>query len=285
MKLKLFKYKNCFIYFLFIFFINIDFIQANNIGGEQKIQKISEQQLLNSDEINNEAYDDFDDDFDIYEDENDSIILVKDPFEKMNRKIFSFNIFVLENVATPFVKFYNTITNKFIRDRINNFGNRFSDPMILINSILQLDIKNSLKTIGTFATNMTIGIFGLFNPAQTFGFYREKLTFGQTLAHYGIGDGIYLMIPFFGPSTLREGFGTVLNLCVDPFSFNLLKFGGDSGDITPEELLVPKYVGRYIGSIDGAIKLNNEFLKKSFDPYIFSRDSYIQNLKYKNNND
>ena len=255
-------------------------VSLYKIGGSIKDRHNMKKLITFLNEINNEIdeYDEYD-----YYTETETIT-IKDPLEKINRKIFSFNIFILDYVGEPLIKFYNTITNQFIRDRLSNFGDRFFDPLTLINSILQLDYKNSFKTIATFTTNMTIGVFGLFNPAEHFGFYRERRTFGQTLAYYGVGNGIYLMLPFFGPSTLREGTGMLLGVAVDPFSFNLLGFDGDIGDLTPNELLVPKYVGGYSGKVDGAIKLNEQFLEKSFDPYIFARDSYIQNLHYKNIN-
>lgn len=241
-------------------------------------EKIANSDITLENNINDE-YDEYDD----YYTETEAIT-INDPLEKINRKIFSFNIFILNYVGEPLIKFYNTITNQFIRDRLTNFGDRFFDPLTLINSVLQLDYKNSFKTVATFTTNMTIGVLGLFNPAEHFGFYRERRTFGQTLAYYGVGNGLYLMLPFLGPSTLREGAGLLIGAVIDPFTFNLLGFDGDVGDLTPNELLAPKYIGSYSGKVDGAIKLNEQFLKKSFDPYIFARDSYIQNLHYKNIN-
>lgn len=231
----------------------------------------------NKKEESDDNYDDDDYD-DNYEEEVEKI---KDPLESFNRKIFSFNIFMTERVATPMSNVYHKITNQFIRDRINNLGDRFFDPITLLNSILQLNFKNSAKTIATFTTNMTIGIFGLFNPAKHFGFYRDKQTFGQTLAFYGVNYGIYIMLPFLGPTTLRDGTGKLFDAAVDPFTFNVLRVGGDNGDITPSKLKIPEIISIYAGPVDNAVKLNKDFLKKSFDPYIFTRDSYMQNLKYR----
>lgn len=267
----LYKFKLIFIIFL-LFFSKANCTEYKNNNNE-----------IISQETNVDEYDDFEDyGFDEYE-EDQNEIKIKDPLEKLNRKIFSFNIFMLENVAAPLINVYNSITNQFIRDRINNFGDRFFDPTTLINSVLQLDYKNSLKTISTFSINMTVGILGLFNPAEKLGLYRERRTVGQVLASYGIGKGMYIMMPFLGPMTLRDGIGSAIGLAIDPFSFNLLGFDGDIGDLTPNELIAPKYIGGYDIKVEGAIKLNKDFLQKSFDPYIFTRDSYIQNLEYKNN--
>ena len=277
LKMKLIKY-NFLIYFLLVFC----FINYNNIVVADSIN--IKQEVIKNDDINDDVTDDFDDSF--YDDIDGEIntISINDPLEKINRKLFTLNVFLLDNFVAPIINGYTFIIPKFIRDCLSNFGDRFFDPMVLINSILQLDYINSFKTLATFTTNMTIGIFGLFNPAEHFGFYREKRTFGQTLYFYGIGSGIFLMVPFVGPTTLRDGVGILVNYAVDPFSFNLLQFDGRSGDLTPNELLIPKYVGGYSDKFESSVKLNKDFLKKSFDPYIFMRDSYLQNLEYKNKN-
>lgn len=224
------------------------------------------------------------DDYDEYGDyEYENSITIKDPFEKFNRKIFVFNLYVLENIGEPLTDSYRFLFPEYFRERFSNFGDRFEDPLILINSILQFDVGNSFKTIATFITNMTVGVFGLFNPAKSLGFYREKKTFGDTLGFYGIGNGFYLMLPFLGPTTLRNGVGLAGNYYLDPFGFNGLNIWNDEGDLTPKRFLVPRYVGAYGGKLGTAVDLNKNFVKKSFDPYIFTRESYIQNVIYKQN--
>ncbi|MDR1499277.1 MAG: VacJ family lipoprotein [Rickettsiales bacterium] len=219
------------------------------------------------------------DDIDEYEAEYS--VVIKDPFEKFNRKILTFNMFFLDNVAKPLSKAYKAVTNQFIRDRLSNFGSRFSDPIILINSLLQFDLKNSAKTVGTFGINMTIGLFGLFNPAKHFGLYRENKKFGETLAFYGVGNGFYLMLPFLGPTTLRNGVGQIAEFYLDPFFFNKLNII-DKGDLTPDKLTIPKFVGQYAEQVGLSSDLSEKFLKKAFDPYIFLRESYLQRELKKN---
>lgn len=224
-----------------------------------------------------DSYDDYDD-YDDYENKNTEVI--SDPFEKLNRKIFDFNIYLLDNVIEPASDTYEFFFPKFFRERFNNFGDRFYDPIVLFNSLLQLDFKNSFKTVATFATNVTLGIFGLFNPAKHFGFYRERRTLGETLGFYGIKNGFYIMIPFVGPSTLRNGFGMAGDFFINPLGWNGTNFWDDR-DLTPDRLEIPKYIGKYAPQLETAVGLNKQFLQKSFDPYIFTRESYLQNVIYK----
>jgi phospholipid-binding lipoprotein MlaA len=214
---------------------------------------------------------------DEYEYEN--TVIIKDPFERFNRKMLSFDIFVLENIAEPIMNGYKAVTNQFIRDRISNFGDRFNDPLILINSLLQFDFKNASKTIITFGVNMTVGFFGLFNPSKIVGLYRENKTLGGTLGFYGLDNGFYLVLPFLGPTTLRNSIGQLAGLYIDPFNFNGLSIIKNKS-LTPNHLIILKFVGQYAENANYYINLNKKFLQKSFDPYIFMRESYIQNIIY-----
>jgi phospholipid-binding lipoprotein MlaA len=201
---------------------------------------------------------------------------VGDPLEDINRIIFSFNIFILENVADPAIKLYRAVTNEFFRDIVSNVGKRLQDPLILANSLLQADLDNGGRTVMVFATNMTVGCLGLFDPAKNFfGLERENRTFGQTLALYGVGKGFYIMLPFFGPRTTREGISSLLSFYADPFPVDMSK---------NFYLLPPKYLALYVDTIDNAIILNRDFVQMSFDPYIFTRYSYLSNLEYRMNN-
>ncbi len=245
--------------------IDFTFAKSKNILSENKEENINEY---------NEDYDEY------YNIDNKNTEKISDPFEKLNRKMFDFNIYLLNNVGEPVTNGFKFVFPDFFRERFANFGDRFLDPIVLLNSILEFDFVNSAKTIATFVTNMTIGIFGLFNPAKYFGFYREKRTFGDTMYFYGIGNGFYIMLPFLGPTTTREGIGMAADFFANPLSWNILKIHKNKS-LTPDRLKIPQYIGKYESELETAINLNNQFLKKSFDPYIFLRESYLQNLIYK----
>lgn len=232
---------------------------------------------LSVNQMTNDDYDSYDDDY-YYDEEYNT---VSDPFEKINRKMFDFNIFLLTNVVKPLIITYDTITTQFIRERLYNVVDRFYDITYLFNSILQLDYVNTYKTVATFSLNMTFGFFGFFNVAKDLGVYREERTFSQTMGIYGIGSGPFLMVPFFGPYTIREGFGKLTDMGLSPFSINLVKFNHEYFSVTPFYVDVIKYIGKYGVELNDTIKLNENFIQKAFDPYIFMRDSYMQNINYK----
>lgn len=215
-----------------------------------------------------------------YEGEENNDDEVGDPLEGFNRVMFSINIFLLENIAAPVISFYKKITNQTVRDMVSNFGNRIQDPMILVNSILQFDIRNTGKTLAVFVTNMTIGCLGLFDPAKSlFSLEREKRDLGQTLALYGFNGGFFVMAPIFGPYTFRDGFGFTASFYTNPLSYNAMSIAKE-GSWTPWYLIAPKYFAQYVDTVDGVVSLNENFVQKAFDPYIFMRDSYLQNRNY-----
>jgi phospholipid-binding lipoprotein MlaA len=228
-------------------------------------------------------YDIYDDEY--YENEENNSIksMISDPFEKFNRKILSFNLTFLDNVVDPFLQGYRFITPKFVRKMINNLGSRITDVSTLIYSISALDYKNSARTVGVFGINMTIGLFGLFDPAAKLGLTRRAVSLGDVLGRYNIGGGLYLVLPFVGPTTLRDGAGSIGNVFIDPLKYNGLELGKTEHSWTPDDMIVPKYFIEYVGTAEGADKLNKTFIKKSFDPYVFIKNSYIENKNYKIN--
>jgi len=137
---------------------------------------------------------------------------VYDPIEGFNRHMYKFNAQFDEYVFLPVVRGYETVTPDFIEDRVSNFFNNVLDIRNVINSVLQLKGQLSLRTSARFAINTTLGIGGLWDWATGWGFPQQHEDFGQTLGHYGVGDGPYLVLPLFGPSNVRDttGFGVDL---------------------------------------------------------------------------
>ena len=221
----------------------------------------------------------------MYEDEDyENQITIDDPLEQFNRIMFDFDMYLLEKVATPVMNQYNKYINKHIRKSIANFGDRLYDPITLINSILQLDIKNSLKTVGTFTVNMTVGCLGLFNPAKKWNIYRDKRSIGDVLAFYNFNHGFYLVLPFLGPTTLRDGLGLGGDYMINPLSYNVAEIGAHHSWIEDDELIIPKYIIQYVDDVNKAVSLNEKFLSGSLDKYTFVKNSYIQNREQRINN-
>ncbi|MBD2858497.1 VacJ family lipoprotein [Spongiibacter sp. KMU-158] len=146
----------------------------------------------------------------------------RDPWEGLNRKIFEFNDAADRYVLRPVAKGYKEVTPSVVDQSIGNFFNNLEELRNFGNGILQAKPSVAGLAVGRFLINTTIGVLGLFDVAGNIGLERHSEDFGQTLAVWGVESGPYLVIPFFGPSTLRDGVGrgvdgyTSPNRAVDP---------------------------------------------------------------------
>ncbi len=147
--------------------------------------------------------------------EGEATIDQYDPLEGFNRGVYRFNAWFDKYVFLPAAGAYKYVTPDFVETGVHNFMQNVGDLGNLINSALQLKGKQSLVTAGRLITNTTIGVLGLWDPATKFGMERHEEDFGQTLGYYGVGPGPYLVLPIFGPSSLRDGAG----LAVDGYAF------------------------------------------------------------------
>ena len=145
----------------------------------------------------------------------------EDPWENLNRGTFAFNQKFDQYLLSPVAKGYRFIFPSEIRTGVRNFLSNLSEPWTSINSILQGDFTNTGNAIARFLINSTAGILGIFDVATEIGFEKQKEDFGQTLAVHGVGPGPYLMLPFLGPSTLRDALGKITSLYADPVTLAL----------------------------------------------------------------
>ncbi|MEC6997131.1 MAG: VacJ family lipoprotein [Pseudomonadota bacterium] len=145
----------------------------------------------------------------------------EDPWENLNRGTFAFNQKFDKYLLSPVAKGYRFIFPSEIRTGVRNFLSNLSEPWTSVNSILQGDFTNTGNAIARFLINSTAGILGIFDVATEIGFEKQKEDFGQTLAVHGVGPGPYLMLPFLGPSTLRDALGKITSLYADPVTLAL----------------------------------------------------------------
>jgi phospholipid-binding lipoprotein MlaA len=138
--------------------------------------------------------------------------LISDPWEGFNRTMYRFNYRFDKYVFLPAVKGYQAITPDFMEKGIHNFFSNIRDITTLINSILQLSPEKTAQTATRLIINSTIGLLGLINVAHDVP--RSDEDFGQTLGHWGVGSGPYLVLPILGPSSLRDGTGTLVDRLV-----------------------------------------------------------------------
>jgi phospholipid-binding lipoprotein MlaA len=155
---------------------------------------------------------------------------VYDPWVGFNRSMYRFNYYFDKYLFLPVVHGYEFVTPVFMQERVSDFYNNIGEIKTLTNSLLQLDGEKSVKTLGRFLTNSTVGLGGLFDPATGFGLQRRQEDFGKTLGHWGAGPGPYLVLPVFGPSSLRDAGGLAADTGITYGIYSAIDPFGNSDD-------------------------------------------------------
>ena len=126
-----------------------------------------------------------------------------DPLEPVNRKIYAFNDWADRYVLRPVARGYLYVAPEPVERGVSNFIRNIVDFNIIINSVLQGRLEDSVHSTGRFVVNTTLGLAGFFDVATRIGLERREADFGQTLATWGLGEGPFLMVPILGPRTLQ----------------------------------------------------------------------------------
>ncbi len=166
--------------------------------------------------------------------------IAQDPFESVNRYVFSFNEGVDFVLLDPVTRAYSFLLPDGVKSSVRNVFANLNTPVVLVNHLLQLEPRNAFVTTARFLVNSTMGMAGLFDAASTMGLEPHETGFSDTLAVAGVGRGPYLVVPFLGPSTVRDGFGNIVDLAMAPQSYLLPVVGsvlltGSNGIILREE--------------------------------------------------
>lgn len=194
-----------------------------------------------------------------------------DPFEKTNRKIFAFNDFLDRNLLVPVAKGYNAITPRVVNKGISNAYSNASEPLTTVNDVAQLKFGRGVTALSRFIVNSTVGFFGVFDVASKIGLPAHKEDFGQTLGYWGVGNGPYLVLPLFGPRTLRHTAGQVGDYYTGmSYTYFGDDFGGDS-----------LMSGLRVLDLRASLLDSEEFI--TGDRYLFIRSAYLQNQEYQVN--
>jgi phospholipid-binding lipoprotein MlaA len=149
-----------------------------------------------------------------------------DPLESMNRGIFSFDQKVDRYVVKPSAEAYVDVVPEPARDGMHNFLTNLDLPVTFANDVLQGEVDRAGQTFGRFTINSTIGVAGILDLATPMGIPYHSEDFGQTLAVYGVPEGPYLVLPFFGPDPPRDLGGQVVDVFLDPFTYVKLREHG-----------------------------------------------------------
>lgn len=130
-----------------------------------------------------------------------------DPLEGFNRAMYTFNEKFDTYLLKPVAKGYRAVVPTPVRQGVSNFFGNLREPMVMVNDALQGKFKHAASDLGRFVTNSTLGILGIFDVASRMGLEKRNEDFGQTLAVWGVAEGPYLVLPFLGPSGIRDGVG------------------------------------------------------------------------------
>lgn len=225
-----------------------------------------------SEELQKNDFDDFSDfnkEFSLEQEE------VFDPLITYNKAMTSFNDFFYLNILEPTAKTYAFIMPEFARIGISNFFQNISFPIRFINNILQLKFENAAEELGRFTVNSTLGFAGLMDPASSELNLKPKAEdFGQTLAFYGVKDGFPIVLPFLGPSNLRDTIGFIADSYLHPIT-NTNIYDDKFIKMKNSEVITLR-----IFEIINETSLNPDryktLTKDAFDLYPYLRDTYKQ---------
>ena len=208
----------------------------------------------------------------------------KECFEKVSRGIFKFNQGFDNIILEPIAKGYNKLPEP-IKKGTSNFTSNIATLLSIPNHLLQGEVRLAGHATGSFLINTTVGVLGLGNPAMLMGLENQKEDLGQTLGAYGLGGGCYFVLPFLGPTTVRDTVGMIVdNNYLDPFA-RVTWHEREIKDISGNKI---DFVGiKAATAVDfrGNNMTNFESLEKnSIDLYAATKSLYLQNRKNKINN-
>ena len=189
----------------------------------------------------------------------------KDPWESMNRSVASFNDKVDDNVLKPVATGYRNVVPDLVQTGVRNVFNNFADMWSTVNNLLQLKPLNTAESLGRVVVNTVFGIYGIFDVATYIKLERHPEDFGQTLGYWGVPNGPYLVLPLFGPSTLRDGASLPVDFAVSPTQY--------INDIPTRNQV---FALRLVSKRAELLKSGNMLEQASIDKYSFTRDAYLQ---------
>jgi len=189
----------------------------------------------------------------------------KDPIEGFNRAMFSFNEGLDTVLIKPVAQGYDAVMPTPVRTGVTNFFGNIADFFIGFNNLLQGKPDQALSDLGRVAINSTIGILGLFDVATEAGLEKHEEDFGQTFGRWGMGDGAYVVLPVFGPRSVRDTAGLILDMAADPV--------GDVEHVPTRNTLTAL---RLIDTRADLLPADKVIAEAALDKYSYVRDGYLQ---------
>lgn len=189
----------------------------------------------------------------------------KDPIEGFNRAMFAFNEGLDSALIKPIAQGYDKVLPMPVKTGVTNFFGNIADLFIGVNNLLQGKPDQAVSDLGRVVINSTVGILGLFDVASEAGLEKHEEDFGQTFGRWGAGDGAYVVIPVFGPRTVRDTAGLVLDVAVDPV--------GNMDHVATRNALTAL---RMIDTRADLLPADKVIAEAALDKYAYVRDGYLQ---------
>ena len=193
----------------------------------------------------------------------------RDPFESVNRDIWDFNWEILDAyILRPVTVGYTTVMPQFARTGLLNAANNLEEPANFLNNMLQGDFDHGMDSLARFLINSTVGLLGTIDVASKIGVERQRESFGEVLAVWGVDTGPFLMLPGLGPSDPRSFTGRVADGYYYPMSILNTNFS------------IATFV---VLLLEGRASLidQEQQLEQSFEQYSFVKNAYFQNLEFR----
>jgi len=192
----------------------------------------------------------------------------RDPLEPFNRGVFKFNDAVDRAVLKPVATVYVEVAPRLVRQGVTNFFENLEDAWSFVNNGLQFKGEAATESLFRFGVNSTLGLGGVLDVASEMRLDKHSKDFGHTLGFWGVGPGPYLVLPIFGPSTVRDGMARIVD---------------SQGDIAGNITHVPtRNSVAFVRGVDkraGLLKATAMLDEIALDRYTFSRDSYLQSRR------
>jgi phospholipid-binding lipoprotein MlaA len=193
----------------------------------------------------------------------------RDPWEGMNRATYRFNDKFDKGVARPVARGYRKVTPHLVQTGIRNVFDNVDTTIVMINDLLQWQPKAFVSDTARLIVNTLMGLGGLFDVATRAGLEKNDRDFGQTLGKWSVRPGPYLVLPFLGPSDVRDTFGRTADAFSTPRTYLSNPYWEYGSWLLDKVDLRSRYLD-YDRVIDGA-----------YDPYAFLRNAYLQNREFK----
>ena len=189
----------------------------------------------------------------------------RDPLESYNRAMYEFNDDFDRALFRPLAEGYDKVMPKPLNNGVSNFFSNLDDVVVLLNDLLQLKFKQGLSDLGRITWNSTVGLLGLIDVASHMDLPKHNEDFGQTLGYWGVGSGPYLVLPFLGPSSVRDSAGLVADWQVDLLA-----------EVDSEDSRWGLIALNAVDTRAGLLRASRVLDSASLDPYSFMRDAYLQ---------